>query len=230
MTRNPAATASSAHSGAPASIGFGEKPEIKLVSVRSLKPADWNPRLIRDQRFQQLCRSLESDPEFLWRRPVIANAAGVVMAGNMRLRAAQHLGWPEVPAILDDVPDQVAKERALRDNNGWGEWQEQELSELLAELQLGGSELETLGFEPWRLNQLIGDGIDDPAAEWQGMPAFEHEDKTAYKSIAVHFKDQEAVAAFAVLVGQKITEQTRYLWYPEIEIERYMDKRYAPES
>lgn len=75
-----------------------------------------------------------------------------------------------------------------------------------------------------------GTEILDANALWKGMPEFEHEDKTAYKSIVLHFKDQAAVDTFAALVGQNITLNTRYLWYPEKEIETYMDKRYAPES
>lgn len=65
---------------------------------------------------------------------------------------------------------------------------------------------------------------------WRGMPEFEHEDKTAFKSITLHFKDQSAVDEFARLVGQTISPHTRFLWYPYIEIETYADKRYAPES
>ena len=166
----------------------------------------------------------------LERRPILAQADGTIYAGNQRFRAVEHLGWSDVPAIVEDVSDQLARERSIRDNLAAGEWVDQDLAELLAELQINGSELEALGFELFRLNQLIGDGIDDPSAEWRGMPEFEHEDKTAYKSLAVHFKDPAAVDRFADLVGQSITEQTRYLWYPEIEIERYADKRYAPDS
>lgn len=69
----------------------------------------------------------------------------------------------------------------------------------------------------------------DPMAEWQGMPEFEQGDKTAYQSIHVHFKNREDVDAFASLVGQKIGEHTRAIWYPEIEIGRYGDKRYVSE-
>lgn len=70
----------------------------------------------------------------------------------------------------------------------------------------------------------------DPMAEWRGMPEFNQEDKTAFKSIHVHFKNQDNVDNFAELVGQKIGEYTRAIWYPEIEIERYADKRYTSES
>ncbi len=70
----------------------------------------------------------------------------------------------------------------------------------------------------------------DPLDEWQGMPEFYQENKEAFQSIHVHFKTMDARNAFANLIGQTLTDQTRYLWYPQIEIERYSDKSYSDES
>jgi ParB-like chromosome segregation protein Spo0J len=64
-----------------------------------------------DGRSQDLCRSIEADREFLWRRPVLAQADGTIYAGHMRYRAAQHLGMEAIPAIIEDVSDQLAQER-----------------------------------------------------------------------------------------------------------------------
>ncbi len=74
-----------------------------------------------------------------------------------------------------------------------------------------------------------GKGPTDPAAEWKGMPEFDQKDKTAFRTLAVHFKDQAAVDAFATLVAQKIADKTRYMWFPTIEIEPYADKVYKAE-
>ena len=87
---------------------MAELPQARMVRVASLTPAPWNPRTIKDPRFQNLCESLKADPDFLWLRPILATADGTVFAGNMRLRAAQHLGWEEVPAVLVDIPEQAA--------------------------------------------------------------------------------------------------------------------------
>jgi len=144
---------------------------VESVPLSQLKPAPWNPRILKDARFQQLCRSLEADPDFLEQRPVLAQADGTVYGGNMRLRAAMHLGWATIPAILSDVPDHLAKERSLKDNNQFGDWQEQELAELLAELQAGGSDLELIGFSEEQLHSLLdsvglnGEAPEDPGAQ-----------------------------------------------------------------
>src|SRR5688572_5519707 len=138
-----------------------------MVSLASLTPAPWNPRTIKDPRFQNLCESLAADRDFLLLRPILATLDGAVFAGNMRLRAAQHLGWLEVPAILVDIPEQLAKERAMRDNAQWGEWEEDDLARLLQELKEQGSNLDVLGFDERDLRNLldrIGNegGLTDP--------------------------------------------------------------------
>jgi ParB-like chromosome segregation protein Spo0J len=96
-------------------------PTVQSVSLLTLRPAPWNPRSIKDERFQNLCRSIAADPGFLWLRPVLATEDGAIFGGNMRYRAAHHLGWETIPAILVDIPEQLAQERGLRDNGSWGE-------------------------------------------------------------------------------------------------------------
>lgn len=80
------------------------------------------------------------------------------------------------------------------------------------------------------LDGLLQRGANDVLDLWKGMPEFEQEDKTAYQSIHVHFKNKEDVEEFARLVNQTITDRTRFIWYPYIEIERYADKSYSDES
>lgn len=142
-------------------------PTTSAVPLTRLNAAPWNPRNIKDSRFANLCRSIEADPEFLWRRPVLAMADGTIYAGNMRFRAAQHLGHETIAAILEDIPEQLAKERALRDNQQWGEWVEDDLAALLGELKAGESDLDLLGFDERELQQLLdrlgsGAGLVDP--------------------------------------------------------------------
>ena len=141
--------------------------QVEQVPLCALQAAPWNPRTIKDERFQNLCKSVAADPDFLWLRPILATADGTIFAGNMRYRAAQQLGWAEVPAVLVDIPEQLARERALRDNAQWGEWEEDDLATLLAELRVDGSELDLLGFDERELQQLLdrattGIGLTDP--------------------------------------------------------------------
>ena len=140
---------------------------VQAVSLAALSPAPWNPRTIRDDRFANLCRSIEADPEFLNHRPILATADGTIYAGNMRYRAAQHLGMETIPAIVEDIPEQLAKERALRDNAQWGVWEEDDLAALLGELRVSGADLDLLGFDDRDLQKLLDSlanqgGLTDP--------------------------------------------------------------------
>jgi len=128
---------------------------VQAVGLTALRPAAWNPRTISDARFQNLCRSIEADPEFLWRRPVLSQADGTIYAGNMRFRAAQHLGMETIPAIVEDVPDQLARERALRDNQQWGEWVKDDLAAVLAALEAEGRDIASLGFDREEVTSLL---------------------------------------------------------------------------
>ena len=93
--------------------------------------------------------------------------------------------------------------------------------------EFDADELIEWGFAPYELGLVGG---DDPNAEWAGMPEFEQADLTAIQSIHVHFAARADVEAFAILIGQKLTDRTRAVWYPEAKIGRYADKRYSDES
>jgi hypothetical protein len=69
----------------------------------------------------------------------------------------------------------------------------------------------------------------DWQSEWgaAGMPEFEQDDNRPFKSLMVHFGNQEEVERFAAVVGQKITLKTRYIWYPALVKNCYADKRYV---
>ena len=65
---------------------------------------------------------------------------------------------------------------------------------------------------------------------WIGMPEFLQEDLTSNRKIIVHFRNQEDVDAFTELMAQKITPKQKSIWYPEMPIRRYANKRYVDES
>jgi hypothetical protein len=129
--------------------------QIKRIPLSELKVWGENPRLVTDKRFKALCKSLENDPEFMELRPVLATKDGTIYGGNQRYRAAEHLGWKDIPAVISDIPESLAKERAIKDNNQFGEWQEQELQEIIASLDT--LDVSTLGFTEEYLAELSGE-------------------------------------------------------------------------
>jgi len=116
------------------------------AEVALLRPHERNPRSIRKDRLEALKADLVADPEMLRARPLIALPDGRVIAGNQRLRAVQELGWERVPVVYADLDEGRAREWALRDNNQYGEWDEQALAEYLGQMVDAGAEVARTGF------------------------------------------------------------------------------------
>jgi site-specific DNA-methyltransferase (adenine-specific) len=125
------------------------------AEVASLRPHERNPRTIAKGRLDALKADLTADREMLRARPLIALPDGRVIAGNQRLRAVQELGWETVPVVYADLDEGRAREWALRDNNQYGEWDEQALAEYLAEMSAAGAELARTGFTDRELERLL---------------------------------------------------------------------------
>jgi len=66
----------------------------------------------------------------------------------------------------------------------------------------------------------------DSFDEWINMPEYEHEDKLAWKQLVVNFESKDDLVAFANLIQQAITEQTKSVWFPKAERVSAIDKRY----
>lgn len=62
---------------------------------------------------------------------------------------------------------------------------------------------------------------------WRGMPEFVQDDLSPYKTVYVHFESREDMDAFSALVGQRLTMDTRSIYYPEATIGRLANKRYV---
>ncbi len=75
-------------------------------------------------------------------------------------------------------------------------------------------------------NGFLFDKGEDWQEHWNSMPEFIQEDLEPFKTIYVHFEKREHMEAFAKLIAQTITINTRSVWYPEAEIGRYANKRY----
>lgn len=85
-----------------------------------------NPRLIKDEKFDKLKKSIQDDPEMLELREVIAyefNGELVVIAGNMRLKACTELGIKQIPTKIlpPATPIEKLKAYTIKDNVPFGE-------------------------------------------------------------------------------------------------------------
>jgi ParB-like chromosome segregation protein Spo0J len=97
--------------------------EIKNVKLSEVKSNPNNPRIIKDDKFTKLVKSIKEFPKMLEIRPIVVNADMIVLGGNMRLKACKEAGLKEVPVIFaDDLTEDEQKQFIIKDNVGFGEW------------------------------------------------------------------------------------------------------------
>jgi hypothetical protein len=106
---------------------------MELVKITQIKPNPKNPRVIKDNKFEQLKKSIQDFPEMLEKRPLVCftdtDGKLVVLGGNMRLKASEEVGLKELPVILaDDWTEEQKAEFLIKDNVGFGEWNWDELA------------------------------------------------------------------------------------------------------
>jgi ParB family transcriptional regulator, chromosome partitioning protein len=90
---------------------------LRELPVDSLRPNPFQPRSTIDEvAFTELAASIEASGLL---QPVIVrprNGSYELIAGERRWRAAIHLGWTKIPAIVKDVDDQTLLTLALIEN------------------------------------------------------------------------------------------------------------------
>ena len=86
-----------------------------------------NPRVIKDEKFKKLVKSIEENPEMTSLREILVyphEGKYVVIGGNMRLKAMKELGYKEAPCkvIAEDATVEQLQAYTIKDNSGFGEW------------------------------------------------------------------------------------------------------------
>ena len=128
---------------------------MQIVSINQIKPNPKNPRVIKDDKFKKLCKSIEEFPQMLEKRPLVCftdvDGKYVVLGGNMRLKASKEVGLKELPILLaDDWTEEQKNEFLIKDNVGFGEWNWDELN----------TDWDTQQLEDWGLDLPIEEKID----------------------------------------------------------------------
>lgn len=96
---------------------------IQNVPINTVKANPNNPRIIKDDKFAKLVKSITEFPQMLNLRPIVVNDDMVVLGGNMRLKACKEAGLKEIPIIkASELTEQQQKEFIVKDNVGYGEW------------------------------------------------------------------------------------------------------------
>jgi ParB-like chromosome segregation protein Spo0J len=149
--------------------------KTETVKLSKLKANPSNPRVLRDEKFAKLKKSIQDFPDMLNYRAIVAvtdkDGKLMVLGGNMRLRALQELGMKEAPVMLaDHWTEEQRREFIIKDNVGFGEWDWDAL----------GNEWDAGDLAEWGLDAAL-DPIDLREVDEQATDSMK---------IVIHCKDQ----------------------------------------
>ena len=183
--------------------------QTQLVKIKDLKNnigqidgLPKNPRILKDDKFIKLKKSLEDDPEMLELREVIAydnNGELIVICGNMRLKALKELGIKEVPTKILPTETNINKLKAytIKDNVSFGDHDWEVLS----------NEWDSDQLEDWGLD-LVGFDLDsDELGTDFSLP---DGDKSPFQQMTFTLADEQAEQIKNAIADIKQTEEYKY--------------------
>jgi hypothetical protein len=150
----------------------------QLIKISQVKSNHNNPRLIKNDKFKKLVKSVQDFPEMLELRPIVVDENMIVLGGNMRLKACIEAGLKEVWIEVANLTEQQKKKFTIKDNVGFGEWDWDELA------------------NTWDAEELNEWGLDVPFVEKEIDSSKEGDDIKIDKSLQVLPK-QEYVIIYA---------------------------------
>jgi hypothetical protein len=126
--------------------------KVDKVKINEVKTNPKNPRLIKDDKFKKLVKSIQDFPQMLELRPIVVDENNIVLGGNMRLKACKEAGLKEVFIVkADNLTEQQKDEFIVKDNVGFGEW----------DWDMLANEWDVEELEHWGLDVPIDDKIDE---------------------------------------------------------------------
>ncbi len=133
--------------------------KVELRPIDSIKPYPGNPRR-NEGAVTAVANSITA---YGFRQPIVVDKAGVIVVGHTRWKAAKQLGMTQVPVHVADLTPEAAKAYRLADNktNEIAEWDEDLLAGELGELQALGVDLESLGWTPDELSEVMAPDEND---------------------------------------------------------------------
>lgn len=98
------------------------------MKLSTIRPNPKNPRVLRDDKFRKLKKSIGDFPKMMELRPIVVDDEGVILGGNMRFRALQDIYGKngEIPDAwvkrAADLTEEEKRQFVIKDNAAFGEW------------------------------------------------------------------------------------------------------------
>ncbi len=204
--------------------------QIEHLHVSTLIPYANNAREHSEEQVSQIAASIK---EFKFNNPVLVDKTHGIVAGHGRVLAAKKLGLETVPCIrLDHLSEAEKKAYIIADNKiaDNSEFNKTTLIKEIQQLSVQDIDLSVLGFTDIEILPMVDPNIViDPLSEWKDMPEYDQKSLKSYKSIIVHFETKQDMVNFAKNNAKKVTETTKFIWFPEQEEFTTKDREYQTE-
>jgi hypothetical protein len=171
------------------------------MKLSKLKGNPNNPRIIKDDKFKKLVKSINDFPKMMALRPIVVDENFIVQGGNMRLKALQEIGFKDIPdewvKQVSDLNEDEKKQFIIKDNVGFGEWDWDELA------------------NNWDAEQLTEWGLDIPnfvndSDEFGTEFSLPDGDKAPFQQMTFTLADEQATQIKNAIEEIKRTEEYKY--------------------
>ena len=171
------------------------------MKLSKLKTNPNNPRIIKDDKFKKLVKSINDFPKMMALRPIVVDENFIVQGGNMRLKALQEIGFKDIPdewvKQVKDLSEDEKKQFIIKDNVGFGEWDWDDLA------------------NNWDAEQLTEWGLDIPnfvndSDEFGTEFSLADGDKAPFQQMTFTLADDQANVIKNAIDEIKKTEEYKY--------------------
>lgn len=171
----------------------------ETVKISEIKLNPNNPRLIKDDKFKKLVKSIQEFPEMLDIRPIVVNSDMIILGGNMRFKACKEAGLKEIPIIIaDNLTEEQQREFLIKDNTSGGEW----------DFEMLANEWDVEQLEDWGLD--VG-GFDVDADEYGEDFSLSEGEKSPFQQQTYTLADEQATIIKNAIDDIKKTEEYKYV-------------------
>ena len=172
--------------------------QIEKVKISHVKNNPNNPRVIKNDEFRKLVKSIKEAPWMLQLRSIIVNDDNIVLGGNQRLRACKEAGLKEVYNIkASSLTEEQQREFIVKDNLNSGEWDWDALA----------NEFEIEDLESWGLDLPVQ--IED-SEEFGTAFDLPDGDKEPFQQMTFTLADEQAEQVRNAIEDIKRTEEYKY--------------------
>ena len=171
---------------------------MQKVKINAIKTNPKNPRLIKDDKFKKLVKSIQEFPQMLELRPIVVDENNIKLGGNMRFKACIEAGLKEVYILkAEDLTELQKDEFIVKDNVGFGEW----------DWDILANEWDTDKLQDWGLDLPIYFNDSDELGTDFNLP---EGDKAPFQQMTFTLADEQAEQIKNAITDIKQTEEYKY--------------------